>query len=124
MIFVMSVLLVLSNFSYATQLMFCEMSNDTEICECTHNTAKPYEGISITNVNTKCCQEESSELTNSNTLTTLKPELPQNINTFGSLVLDLNQNHEALPGSYLNFSIDKSHLPKLDIPILVSSLLI
>ncbi len=123
-IFALSVLLILSNFSYATQLMFCGMSGNTETCECTHDPGKHYEGISITTEKTRCCQEETNELANSNTLATLKTELPLDINTFAALVLVLNQSNEALPGSYLNVNIDKSHLPKLDIPILISSLLI
>jgi hypothetical protein len=123
-IFAMSLLLILSNFSYATQFMFCEMGGDSEGCECSHNNSRHYYGLSITSEKTKCCLEETSELSNTNTLNTLKTELPKNINAFSALILDLGQKSNLLISPLANLIIDKSHLPKLDIPILTSSLLI
>jgi hypothetical protein len=120
----LSLLLILSNFSYATHLMLCAMSDDATVCECSHNDGNLPDELSYKKEKSGCCTSEISELTNSNLLTTVKFELPNNINSFSALILDLNRNSELYAGSFLNSAIDKSHLPKLDIPILTSSLLI
>lgn len=120
----LSLLLILSNFSYATQLMLCEMTGDTKACECKDNDAKKYNGISLNNVESKCCNEETTVLSNQNTLLPLNKELNNDINS--DLTIFLNNSY------YLNYhnissrtsSLDKSHLPELDILIFTSSLLI
>ena len=100
------------------------MNDNAKVCECSHDKNKPYDGVSISKVKNKCCTEETTELSNSNTLLTFKTELPQDITVLGTLAinnsadLNLNANH------FINLVYDKSHLPKLDIPILTSALLI
>lgn len=117
-------MLILSNFSYATHLMLCAMSNDVTVCECSHNDSKLPDELSYKKEKSGCCTNEITELTNSNLLSTVKIELPNDINSFSALILDLNQDSELYTSSFLNSALDKSHLPKLDIPILTSSLLI
>jgi hypothetical protein len=120
----LALLLVLSNFSFATQLMFCQMSDDSKVCECTHSKDKQYDGISLTKVKTKCCTEETTELSNSNILLTFKTELPQDINVLGSLVNNYTIDLNLIANPSVSFIIDTSQFPKLDISILNSSLLI
>ncbi len=118
----LSLMLILSNFSFATQLMFCEMTGDTKVCECKQDDVKKYDGISLTKHKSKCCNEETTELSNTNTLLSINNELNQdfytNVTLFFNNTIDLNQTDIS---SVLYYP-DKSHLPKLDIPILNSSL--
>lgn len=120
----LSLMLILSNFSFATQLMFCEMSGDNNECQCTHNDNKKYEGVSLTQEKTKCCSEETTELSNTNTLLNLNSgqehDAYVNIALFLISTIDL----DVINNRSLHFSPDKSHLPEIDIPIFTSSLLI
>jgi hypothetical protein len=84
----LSLLLVLSNFSFATQLMFCQMNDNAQVCECIHDKSIQHSGISISKVINKCCTEETTELSNTNSLLTFKTELPQDINVLGSLAIE------------------------------------
>lgn len=120
----LSMLLILSNFSYATNLMLCAMSDDATDCQCSHNESKLPDELSYKKEKSGCCTNEITVLSNSNLLSTVKFELPNDINSFSALILDLKQDSELYTSSFLNSAIDKSHLPKLDIPILTSSLLI
>lgn len=100
------------------------MSDDAAVCECSHNDGNLPEGLSYNKEKSGCCTSEISELTNSNLLATVKIELPNDINSFGAIIFHLNQSPALGTGQFSNVSIDKSHLPKLDIPIFISSLLI
>ena len=121
----LSLLLILSNFSFASHLMICEMSNDSKECECSHNNNnEPVSGISISSDKNGCCSEETSELTNSNTFLLHKTEQPQDIYTFGALIVNITPDMQLTGFSAGTAYTDKIHLPNLDIPIFNSSLLI
>lgn len=100
------------------------MSNDAKVCQCSQNENKAVGGISLTKEKSKCCTEETTELSNTNNLLSFKTELPQDITDLGSFAdnytIDINHNNNTSA----NILFDKSHFPKLDIPILTSSLLI
>lgn len=104
--------------------MLCEMTNNTKVCNCKHIDAKKFDGISLTKEKSKCCNESTKELSNSNTLLSNKTELNQDI--CNNFVLFFNNsidlNHHKI--SSITSSLDKSHLPELDILIFTSSLLI
>ena len=100
------------------------MNADAKVCQCSHDNGKPYDGLSITKVKAKCCTEETTELSNSNTLLTFKTELPQDISVLGTLAINNSNDLNILSKLCVNPFYDKSHLPKLDVPILTSSLLI
>lgn len=120
----LSLLLILSNFSFATQLLFCSMNMDAKVCGCSHDNGKPIDGLSISKVKAKCCNDETTELSNTNSLLTFKTELPQEISVLGVLVIDKSSDSNSASKFSADSFFDKSHLPKLDIPILTSSLLI
>jgi hypothetical protein len=121
---VLSLVLVFSNFSYATQLMFCGMTGEASKCECRHNSPAPAKDLSIGKDKTKCCTHQVSELSNSNQLLTVKTELPKDINAFSPMLLSLAQDLDVQSISFTSLSADKAHIPKSDIPVLTSSLLI
>lgn len=120
----LSFMLILSNFSYATQLMLCEMTGDTKACECKDKDVKKYDGITFNTVESKCCNEETSELSNTNTLLTNNNELNHDIYVNVTLFFNNNIDINHAVNSSVLYNPDKSHLPNLDIPILNSSLLI
>ncbi len=117
-------MLVLSNFSYASQLMFCGMTGEISKCECRHDSPAPAKNLSIGKDKAKCCSQKVNELTNSNLLSTVKTELPKDINVFGPLSLNLAHDLDIQNISFTSLIIDKAHIPKLDILIFTSSLLI
>lgn len=104
--------------------MLCAMSDDATDCQCSHNESKLPDELSYKKEKSGCCTHEITVLTNSNLLSTVKFELPNDINSFGAIILHLNQNLVLQTEQFSNIAFDKSHLPKLDIPILTSSLLI
>lgn len=121
---ILSIMLILSNFSYTTHLMLCGMSKDAMICECNHENAEQNNDLTYTNENNKCCTDEITELKNINILSTVKIDLPKDINFFGALILNLSNNVTFQNNVFVLSGIDKEHVPKSDIPILISSLLI
>ena len=119
----LSFFLILSNFSFASTLMFCKMGMDDYTCQCKHNTEK-HSGLSISKVKKSCCDLRTKELANNNTLSNLNngpnPEL------FSSII-----NFEFFGGSFTDCHYQfnsvaalKFLIPKTDIPIKVCSLLI
>ena len=120
----LSLLLILSNFSFASHLMICEMSNDSMECQCTHSNNEPVKGLSFSGDKTGCCTEETSELTNSNKFLINKTEHPQDIYTIGALVFNNSYDIQLYSFNAGTPFAGKTHLPKLDIPIFYSSLLI
>lgn len=120
----LSLMLILSNFSFATQLMICEMMGDTNVCECTHNDYQKVDVLSFTQERSKCCNEETTELSNTNTLLSINNELNHNIYTNVALFFNTSITLDHNFNSLVLYSHDKSHFPKLDIPIFTSSLLI
>lgn len=117
-------MLILSNFSFASHLMLCGMSDDKKVCECSHDNAKTNDGVNLSKEKSKCCTNEITVLSNSNQLSTVRVELPININSFAVLTFNFNHNSPLLNDPKIITWYDKSHLPVLDIPLLKSSLLI
>ncbi|MBZ0202063.1 MAG: hypothetical protein K8I03_03505 [Ignavibacteria bacterium] len=100
------------------------MSGADQVCQCDRNNEKDYSGLSLTKEKSKCCTEETTELSNTNNLLSFKTELPQDITSLGSLAdnysIDVSPNHIG----FVKIIFDKPHYPNLDIPTLTSSLLI
>lgn len=121
----LSVLLILSNFSFATTLMLCSMDMDTSVCACSHKSAGDTRTPSIEKVKKSCCESETVELSNSNILLAIKNDLNNNslviINTINNEDDDYFFNSKSS-----HYSINKVsyYLPISDIPIINSSLLI
>ena len=120
----LALLLVLSNFSFATTYMLCSMGGEKSSCCCNHHKTKHIAGLSISKVKSSCCNEGTVELSNSNLLSTVKTEQPQDISVFSTIFAD--NNSSQLYSANYNFQLTaiKNHVPKSDIPILISSLLI
>jgi hypothetical protein len=123
-IFVLSLLLVLSNFSYATQQMLCLMSDDDVACECYCEKSEVSTGLIFTDANSPCCSKQTVELSNSNNLQTTANELPKDITSFSPLFVNIDLEISYNAEYYNSFSALKDHIPKTEIPILISSLLI
>lgn len=117
-------MLLCSNFSYATQLMFCEMSDDSRSCECTHNDHEKFDGISLTQERTKCCSEETTELSNSNTLMNFNTGQEHTAVSKIALYFTFSDHLSSFYNISLHFLPYKSHLPEIDITVFTSSLLI
>lgn len=100
------------------------MSKDATVCECNHSMEKTSDELSFTGKGKKCCTDETTELKNTNILSTVKVDLPKDINLFGALIISLSAATSQNNAFVLSLNIDKEHVPKGDIPILVSSLLI
>lgn len=104
--------------------MLCAMNDDSAVCQCNHNDGKQSDELSYKKEKSSCCTNEITVLANSNLLSTVKIELPNDINSFTALIFAFNSNSDLYSGLFLNSAIDKSHLPEIDIPIFNSSLLI
>ena len=119
----MSLLLVLSNFSFATQQMLCLMNEeDADIkCECMCEATAPSNQLIITDESAPCCQSNTIELQNNNNLQTYNKELPQDITSFSpsNTISDTGvQKIQSVNG----FTSLADHVPRTEIPILISSL--
>jgi hypothetical protein len=105
--------------------MICEMMGDASVCECSHSDSPKPVGLSLTQERNKCCNEETTELTNSNTLLNLNNEqqdqdIYSNISIAFNVTVDLETNY----CSSVLYTPDRSYLPEIDIPIFNSALLI
>jgi hypothetical protein len=125
---ILALMLILSNFSFASTYMLCPMDKDESSCCCNHDKqhtpgGQPG-GVAFSKDMNGCCSQETVELANSNLLTTVKIELPSDISSFASVLI--NTVNESLPSVNISQSYISQieHIPKSDIPILVSSLLI
>lgn len=120
----LALLLILSNFSFATTIMLCGMSDESISCSCANSQEHSSHGIVIKKVKNSCCETETIQLSNSNNLQVVKNDLTGN---FLVILNILNvEDGEGLK-SGLNHSFASSinyHLPNSDIPVLYSSLLI
>lgn len=99
------------------------MNKDSQICKCSHEQQQhSSDNIKIIQEKSKCCTEKSIELTNSNSLSILKKESPQNIQNLGYNLINIFHDiaFTSFPALFFHDSILISH----EIPILVSSLLI
>ncbi len=120
----LSLVLILSNFSFATTLMLCKMSNMQNSCSCTQLQDYSSQATSLSKVNS-CCESKTYELSNSNILSIVKNDLTGNflsvidiINT-ESITAGLNMLNVSQITGELSY-----HPPNSEIPILNSSLLI
>lgn len=100
------------------------MSGADKVCQCNQNSDKDYSGLSLTKEKTKCCSEETTELSNSNNLLSFKTELPQDITALGTFADSYSIDVRLINNVFVKIIFDKPHYPKLDIPILTSTLLI
>src|SRR4030095_520575 len=121
---ILSLLLVLSNFSFATSLMICGMSDEITKCECKHDTQPPLKGIGYSKEKSSCCDNETTELSNSNTLSIVKTDLPKDITLFVLIAFDFHNDLSLQYNRPVHSSADKEHVPKQNLPVLISSLLI
>jgi hypothetical protein len=120
----LSLVLILSNFSFATTLMLCKMSNMQVSCSCTQSLDYSSQGASLSKVNS-CCESKTVELSNSNILSIVKNDLAGN---FLSIIDVINTESISAGLSTLIVSRitnqNSYHPPNSEIPILNSSLLI
>ena len=100
------------------------MSNDDAPCCCKHESSKPAKELSFTMEKSDCCGEGRIELANTNLLSTVKIEVPADITSFSPELI--NTNNLTLTDNNISFSYiaQIEHVPKSDIPLLTSSLLI
>lgn len=123
----LSLLLILSNFSFATSYLYCTMKAEVvQTCCCSHKPVSNTDGLSLSQFHKSCCNFETRELTNSNILNTVKSELPNKIltlvNTF--TVVDPEACLCASQCASITSCLLHQQIPKTDIPISNSSLLI
>jgi hypothetical protein len=119
----LALLLILSNFSFATNIMLCGMSDSQSKCECKHKVNQKFSGLSFNKVKKSCCNEKSVELTNSNQLQTVKKDCTDKcVSQVILMNSDILFSSAGLNG-FSNASL-REQIPKPNIPILVSSLLI
>lgn len=104
--------------------MICEMAGDNDKCECSHNNPADFKGISVSHEKTKCCEEKTTELSNSNTL--LNYNNSQENDSF--LNLEILYISKIDPELMYNFTFryfpQNTYNIKADIPVFTSSLLI
>jgi hypothetical protein len=120
----LSLVLILSNFSFATTLVLCDMDGGNHQCACTNLNDIGKYGLAIRSVTNSCCETKIVELTNSNVLEIL---LNNTVNPFAHVDLI---NTDA--GNFCRMSVQDCNLhydlsfhpPNSEIPILNSSLLI
>jgi hypothetical protein len=120
----LSLVLILSNFSFATTLAFCSMGGDNHSCACekTNDTGK--HGLAIGNVTKSCCETKIIELSNSNTLEILHSNPVNPIAHADLISRDVNNSYNiSAQTGYINYNFE-FHPPNSEIPIINSSLLI
>ncbi len=122
---VLSVMLIFSNFSFATTLMLCKMNmggGSTCQCSTTHERASE---LALKNIKNNCCDLETIELSNSNLLLSVKNDLNDNsivlIDLFNNGLSDNPLNTKDAHYLHCKYYY---HLPNSDIPVENSSLLI
>jgi len=120
----LSLVLILSNFSFATTLMLCNMSNMQTSCSCSQLQDYSSQVASLSKVNS-CCESKTYELSNSNILCLVKNDLTGN---FLSVIDVINTENFTAGLSTFNESRITGeltyHPPNSEIPILNSSLII
>jgi len=119
----LSAVLVLSNFSFATTLVFCNMGGD-QTCECTQNNHTEKSELVLKGVAKSCCDSKIVELSNSNILeilhsNTVNPLIHSVLLNSGSNELNIMTVNIGRISNELSY-----HPPNSEIPILNSSLLI
>jgi hypothetical protein len=119
----LSLVLILSNFSFATTLALCEMDGGKYQCCAEKNDMGKY-GPTIRNVAYSCCENTVVELTNSNILEIIH-NTPVNPLAHSDFINTNCGNTGIRPVKEYTLHFDLSHHPpNSEIPILNSSLLI
>lgn len=103
--------------------MICEMGGDNDNCECSHEKQTNYPGISLTQEKSKCCNEKTTELANSNTLLNYTSNEFDSYTILNILFTDLDAFLPKINSSYNFFAVEHFQ-PLIDIPVFNSSLLI
>jgi hypothetical protein len=120
----LSLVLVLSNFSFATTMVLCEMDGGNHQCVCTNSNDTGNNGLAVRSVAKSCCEARIVELSNSNVLEILHNNI---VNPFAHVEL-INSGVDnlcsfSMQAFILNYNFSY-HPPNSEIPILNSSLLI
>ncbi len=103
--------------------MICEMGGDNDKCECSHEKQTNYPGISLTQEKSKCCNEKTTELANSNTLLNYTSNEFDSITAFNIFFTFLDTFQPKISSEY-QFFADEQFQPLINIPVFNSSLLI
>jgi len=120
----LSLVLILSNFSFATTLVLCEMDSGSHKCACANTNDIGKYGLSIRSVTNSCCETKIVELTNSNVLEVV---LNNTVNPFAhvDLINSVDNNLYTVAAQVCKIYNELAHHPpNSEIPILNSSLLI
>jgi len=119
----LALVLILSNFSFATTLAFCKMNGDNTVCACSNNSNEK-SGLAFEKIPNKCCETKIVELSNSNILevsNSYSANIFPHTDILSSDFISHSDNSFQVSRIYNQFSY---HPPNSEIPILNSSLLI
>lgn len=120
----LSLVLILSNFSFAVTLAFCEMNRENIVCACSHNNSIEESGIAIKKIPNACCETKIIEFSNSNILEVLN-SYSGNFSFHADIInANLNNLNGVLSHVRRVYSEFSYHPPNSEIHILHSSLLI
>lgn len=116
--------LILSNFSFATTLVFCSMGGDDPVCSCSHSNLPQASGLAIKSITKTCCDKKTVELSNSNILEILNHNHVNPLISSGFNAGGINDIWTVSANTSVIFTALNHHPPNSEIPILNSSLLI
>ena len=120
----LALVLILSNFSFATTLAFCKMNSDNTVCACSHSNGTEKSELALNSILNTCCETKIVELSNSNILEIINS---YSVNTLIKAQI-INADNYSITGSLSNvtriYNEFSYHPPNSEIPILNSSLLI
>lgn len=122
----LAILLIISNFSYASSAMVCMMGEDMDPCTCIHDETSPSEQTTLTKEKNSCCDSKVIELNNSNLLLKSGNSLTEKtIITASDFNIEIQDNfHHTYNKLFTQLSFHNFHTSKSDIPVFISSLLI
>lgn len=116
--------LILSNFSFATVLVFCNMGSVDQTCACSRNNHTEKSELVLKSVAKSCCDKKIVELSNSNILEILHSNTVNPLIHYDLLSSGSNELNKIALNTGRIFSEFSYHPPNSEIPILNSSLLI
>lgn len=120
----LSLMLVLSNFSFAATLAFCKMNGDNSVCSCSHNNHTEKTGPAFKRMPNNCCETKIVELSNINILEVLN-SYSVSINFQTDIFnTDAAGHFDNLSNAGRTYNELSYHPPNSEIPILYSTLLI
>ena len=120
----LSLVLILSNFSFAVTLAFCKMNGDNAVCSCIHKNSAEKSGLVIKKIPKSCCETKIVELSNSNLLEILNSYSGNSFLQADIINSDVNSLLSASTQVNRIITEFSYHPPNSEIPILNSSLLI